>query len=70
MKLSPEAGPIYKESSLRGRSLESLPDGLERLSHAALTADARRPRPAPLSLGDSSKGRKQPRADEDRQARH
>lgn len=45
VKLSPEAGPLYKAASKQYRTLKSLLNRLERISRAALAARAKQAKP-------------------------
>ena len=45
VKLAPSAGPLYKAAARQYRSLKSLINRLERLSHKALAAQAKRAKP-------------------------
>jgi hypothetical protein len=45
VKLTPDAGPIYKAASHQYRKLKSLLNQLERLSHKALAAQAKHAKP-------------------------
>ena len=49
VKLTPEAGPLYKAASQQYRNLKSLLNRLERLSHKALAAQAKQAKTKPTA---------------------